>query len=78
MASIDEPDRYVFRRQSDVAPSEVNRAWFDVLKGKALFQHKIGQALEVAKAVRARWEHKTVGGMTPGITRKGKPVDARN
>ena len=78
MAAIDEPDSYVFVRGAPkAAPSEVNAAWHKVLKGKALQHHYLGQALAATQAALAQMEARISGGLTPGMTKGGKPVAGR-
>jgi hypothetical protein len=78
MAALDEPDKYAFSRGTLAAsPAEVKAAWYSVLKGQALMSHKLGQIAAATQAMLSIWKSRKPPGMKPGVSRKGKPIDAR-
>jgi hypothetical protein len=81
MAALDEPDRWSFvrggRKSGTAAPAAMAR-WSDALGGGLFRKYMDRTGLTRGIAAVTSWRRKQGGGMKPGFTRGGKPVDARD
>jgi hypothetical protein len=82
MAALDEPDRWKFTRVGQ-EPQTLGAGmigWREVLAGEALreFDERTGKAraMQGLARARARTRRNPTGGMRPGLTRAGKPMDS--
>lgn len=79
MAAIDDPDQYTFNRAGKIsgrsdAPVAMT-AWNEVLLGPLKTQYMERLGLGAGLRAVAAWRERQAGGLKPGMTRRGKPVD---
>jgi len=77
MAARDEPEKWVFNRQGRAEARdqpEALAAWHNVLAGPLALRFMMRTGVADAQARVAAWRQKR-GGLRPGITRGGKPVE---
>jgi len=79
MASLDEPDRWSFVRGTRSASQTTAMArWSDVLAGGLFSRFIAHTGITKGLAAVTAWRRRQGGGLQPGLTRGGKPIDARD
>lgn len=76
MAALDDPERWKFERAGDgsVPRSDAMSRWRDSLAGRALTELMSVTGATAARAGIERWRNRRMGGMRPGLTRRGKEI----